>query len=104
MRLENIDLRLTDHAYAQYCKRVGQETREEIRDSVIQALTTGKAYRKAEFLQIDGIWWVFERNGSMIVLVTCYGRSSFDLPAAKKWAHLHNDRIDLTGGEVLCNG
>jgi hypothetical protein len=101
MAFEEYDVRLTDHAYEQYCKRVGPDGREEIRDKVMDLLYKRDYHRKAEYLLVDGVWWVFALREQQMFLITCYGRTHIYVPAAKKWAHFHNDRIDLTGIAAL---
>lgn len=88
-------IRITDHANEQYCNRVAQIDRAELRERVQTVVSTGHYRRKGEYAHIDGVWWVCEIVGDVMLLITCYGRSNFDLPRALKWAKYHNDRVLL---------
>lgn len=90
-------IRITDHAYAQYCQRVGEIDRTMLREHVGKVVNNGECHRSREFVQIDGVWWVFEIAADVMLLITCYGRTEFDIPRALRWAKVHNDRINLDG-------
>ncbi|MFX3633731.1 MAG: hypothetical protein ACE3L7_25600 [Candidatus Pristimantibacillus sp.] len=104
MKFAENEVRLTDHAHEQYRDRVEPIDRRELEKLLADQVHSGEYYRKNEFLQMDGVWWVVEYRQNEIVFITTYGRSHIYIPAAKKWARQHHDRIDLTGGEGLCNG
>lgn len=90
-------VRMTDHAYEQYCQRVERIDRAQLREQVGRVVNSGECHRKREFVQIDGVWWVFEVTGDVMLLITCYGRTDFDIPRALRWAKVQNDRINLDG-------
>lgn len=104
MGLGRLRIGITDHAYEQYNSRVGQRSRAEIQQEAEHELQSGNYYRKAEFIRLDETWWVFRIDGDEMIMLTCYGNTTHDVPSAKRWAKQHHDRIDLTGGEVLCDG
>lgn len=91
-------VRVTDHAYEQYCDRVGYIGRAELRNLLTAEIREGDYRLVRQFLHVDGVWWVQETVGDVMLLITCYGRSDFDLPQAMRWAHRFNDRINLDGG------
>lgn len=94
-------VRVTDHAYEQYCNRVGYIGRAELRNALQHDIGADEYRLEGIYLHIDGVWWICEVVGDVMILITCYGRSDFDLPGAMRWARLHKDRIRLdTGGEV----
>lgn len=97
MKFAEYVVRVTKHAHQQYCDRVEAIGKEELQQKIIDQIEQRDFFtRKGEFLQAGGIWWVYELRAGMLVLVTCWGRSDFDLPKAVGWARLHNDRIDLS--------
>ncbi|AIQ29350.1 hypothetical protein P40081_15230 [Paenibacillus sp. FSL P4-0081] len=95
MRLNEIRLELTDHAHQQFMERAGLATFEEIRDACREQLAAGDYKRDGEFIKINDAWWIFTIREEMIVLITCYGNSHFDVPRALAWARRHDDRITL---------
>lgn len=101
MELSKLTVKLTTHAYEQFCKRVGIVIYDDIREQLRAKVTGGEYYRSYEYLQIDGIWWCYDVDGDELVMVTCYGRSDYDLPVALRWAKRHNDRIDLSNSQAL---
>lgn len=78
-------------------KRVEEVRCGDLRRQLQEVVDARHFYRKDDFVQIDGVWWVCEIRGAAMVMITCYGRSDFDLPRAVKWARLHDDRIKLDG-------
>ncbi|RUS42282.1 hypothetical protein [Cohnella sp. AR92] len=94
MELELI-VRVTDHAYDQYCHRVGFIGRAELRNLMTSEIAGGNYHKEEQFLLVDGVWWVQEGDDNTMLLITCYGRSNFDIPKAIKWARRNNDRISL---------
>jgi hypothetical protein len=97
-RYENVQLCITHHAYQQYCQRVGAADREEITLHCRQHLQRGDYERSRQnewFIQIGGVWWVYEQEDIVMNLITCYGQTTFDLPAALKWAARNNDQLNL---------
>lgn len=95
-------VRITDHAYEQYCNRVAQIDRAELRLQIGDIVSTGHYRRKGEYAHINGVWWVCEIVGNVMLLITCYGRSDFDLPRALQWARRNKDRIRFSGGGESC--
>lgn len=95
MKLNGRELVLTNHAYKQYCARVGMRNRLELYDLLFLCLRNGWAQSKNQFIKIDNVWWVYLVKGNSIVLKTCYGEMYYDLPKALKWARKHNDRLRI---------
>lgn len=81
---------LTNHAYEQYLKRVGEIDRDELTARLADQITHPHE-RVRDIILLDGVWWACRNN----VFITCYGNTHIDLPAALSWAELHNDRIVL---------
>lgn len=88
-------VRITDHAHEQYCKRVEQIDRSELRERMTHSINNDGYHKSNDFIHITGIWWVCEVVDDVMILITCYGRTDFDLPRALKWARVHDDRIKL---------
>lgn len=90
-------IRVTKHAHKQYCDRVEAIDKEELQEKITGQIEQRDFHTKqGEYMQAAGVWWVYELRAGMLVMITCYGKSSFDLPKAIGWARLHNDRIDLS--------
>ena len=90
---------LTNHAFVRYCERVGTVTWEQLSDLCKnkfenrQFVKRGKRYIRFD----DDTWWAYITNSRGIMnLVTCYGKSTFDVPTAIRWASEHNDFIRLS--------
>ncbi len=94
MELELI-VRVTDHAYEQYCQRVGRIERAELRNLLTSEIQEKNYRKEREYVHIDGVWWVCEIVSDVMIMITCYGKSDFDMPRALKWARVHDDRIRL---------
>lgn len=95
MKLEDLALFITEHAHEQYCQRVELISRFELHKQVLRQLREEDYRHVGDFLHLDGVWWVVEPKDDCLHLITCYGRTHIDLPAALKWAKLHRDRINL---------
>lgn len=104
MAFADYKIGLTKHAHEQYCARVETIDKEALRSLVTEQITSGEYHRKREFINLDGVWWVFEIREGVMIYVTCYGKTHIDIPSALAWAYRNKDRIDLTGGEVSCIG
>lgn len=101
MNLSNLTVKLTTHAYDQYCKRVGIIAYGNMLEHLKMRIFTRSYYRSYEYLQIDGVWWCYNVEGDELVIITCYGQSDYDLPLAMRWARKNNDRIDLTKSQAI---
>lgn len=99
MDFANLQLHITNHAFQQYCERVEEVEYGQLREQCLSLLDGRKYQRKYEFLNLDGTWWVYSISEESLRFVTCYGRSTFDLPKALIWAARHNDRIVLDHAE-----
>lgn len=88
-------VRVTKHAHEQYCTRVEVTPYLQLNELCQKQLDERDYYYKKGFIHLSGVWWVFEREGSTMALITCYGRSDMDLPRALGWAAMHRDRINL---------
>lgn len=95
-RYENVQVHLSEHAHKQYCDRVKHTAYEELRNNIKHQLDQ-KSYRydRRNFIHLDGVWWVYELQNQKMYFVTCYGRTSMNVPKALGWAARNNDRIDL---------
>lgn len=106
--MKDVVVHLSFHAWQQYRDRVELTQPLALEQQLQQHLTDGRyTLRRRGFVQIDDVWWVYELVGVRMTLVTCYGRTSMDLPRALGWAARMNDGIDLknmiwVGGEVEC--
>jgi hypothetical protein len=95
-RYENVQVHLSEHAHQQYCDRVESKGYEELREDIKHQLDQKQySYYKKNFIQLAGVWWVYELNNKKMFVVTCYGRTSMNVPKALGWAARNNDRIDL---------
>jgi hypothetical protein len=91
-----IKLHITDHAYERYCERVQEITYEQLVSNCFKQLQeVGYIDKKECFIQMRNIWWCYERVGRLVTFISCYGRTSIDLPKALKWAEYNNDKINL---------
>ncbi|MCM3747441.1 hypothetical protein M3223_08745 [Paenibacillus pasadenensis] len=98
MRLgDSLKLYVSNHAHEQYQHRVGERlsrlqlvrvVRRNQRDGLI-------GYQNGNHIQINQVWWAYDRKPQGLLLVTCFGKTTMHLPAALKWAIRHKDRIDL---------
>ena len=95
MQFDQMQIHITKHAHDQYCGRVEPMNMEQLQDHIKSSIATGDYERRDEYIQIQDVWWVYVTNSSTLTLVTCYGRSTIDLPRAVKWAQRYRDRIDL---------
>ena len=95
MQFDQMQLRITKHAHEQYCGRVEETDIDQLRNQITTHLGAGDYEQQDEYLQIRDVWWVYAVQDDSLTLVTCYGRSTLDLPRAVKWARQYRDRIDL---------
>lgn len=95
MGLEDLTLRVTKHAFEQYTLRVSPIDIVKLRELLTEQVASGDFIREREYLKLDDVWWVYEIVGPALILITCYGRTHVYIPAALRWAKLHNDRISL---------
>lgn len=93
MRFADYELHITNHAFKQYCERVGDIHFDDLHQLCREQIAKHNYICKKEFMQLDGIWWVIHIRDGKLRLITCYGNFRFDLPEAKKWAKRNNDRI-----------
>lgn len=99
MRLEDLEVIVTDHAYTRRCQRVGPIERTEMTQQLQQAVANGDSVLDKEgYLKACGAWYMSIKTDDKLMLVTCYGDTHMDLPAAKRWERHNKDRINL-GGE-----
>jgi hypothetical protein len=95
-RYENVQIGLTTHAHMRYCERVQHISYAELADQCNRQLHEGEyGHNKNWFIHLSGVWWSYSIESDVMNLLTCYGKTTANLPAALKWAHLHNDSIDL---------
>ena len=95
-KYEQVELHLTAHAWQQYCERVEDIQHVELQKNIRKQLKRGKyGYDRRNFIHLAGVWWVYELDHDMY-FVTCYGRTSMDVPRALGWAARQNDRLDLS--------
>jgi len=95
MALEDLRLLITKHAHEQYGNRVEPISKPALLRACRQQIAERDSYREAEYLHLGGVWWIAEYYGPYVILITCYGRSSFYLPAALRWQRVHKDRVVL---------
>lgn len=95
MRLDELTVFITTHALEQYCARVEELRRQELEELVTRQIGSRDFHRSDKFISIAGVWWIHEITDTQLRLVTCYGLSHFDLPAALAWAARHKDRLVL---------
>lgn len=92
-----VKLFLSNHAYAEYCQRVELIERELLQTHFQQQLHDGNFnYDKKSFIHLDGVWWVYDMKQEGMLMVTCYGKTTMDVPRALRWARNQGDRIDLS--------
>lgn len=100
----NMQVGITDHAYEQYCARVGPIGRGEL-EQECQQLFRSKEYRRCnrQLLRLGRTWWAYEvnRRGTSIWLTTCYGQTDLYLPSALHWQIKEHDRVQLSGDGVF---
>jgi hypothetical protein len=101
MNLSKMQVKLSDHAYNQYCKRVGLIAYANLLEHLKMQIATRSFYRSCEYLQIEGIWWCYDVKENDLVFVTCYGQSDYDLPRARAWARKNKDRIQVSNFQAL---
>lgn len=97
-RYANVKLHVTDHAHEQYCGRVESIDADELRALCLEQLHSGDYGRNRNwFIHLAGVWWVYDLvlEDNAMVFITCYGRTSMDMPKALAWASMHHDRINL---------
>lgn len=99
MRLYDLALYITRHAHEQYCKRVEDLTRQDLTDRVQHQIDQRDYSKSGDFVHIAGVWWVAEIDELNIRLITCYGLTHIDIPAALAWAARHKDRLVLSDGD-----
>lgn len=95
MRLYELTLFITNHALEQYCNRVEEMQREDLEKLVDSQIQQRDYRREEQFIHLAGVWWVAEYTEAEARLITCYGRTNFDIPAALGWAARHKDRLVL---------
>lgn len=95
--MRDVIVQLSHHAYLQYVDRVEPIHPLELERQCQEHIAAGRYKRRSHgFIQIDSVWWIQKQISSQAMkLVTCYGRTSMDLPRAVGWAARMNDRIDL---------
>jgi hypothetical protein len=93
---ENVQIGLTIHAHIRYCERVQHISYDELADQCNLQLHVGEyGHNKNWFIHLSNVWWSYSLEGDVMKLLTCYGKTTANLPAALKWAQRHNDSIDL---------
>ncbi|XEC97037.1 hypothetical protein AB6A23_11130 [Paenibacillus tarimensis] len=95
MRLEEIEVVVTDHAYDRYCERVGQIERQELHEQLQQNITERDCRYKDGYCKIGEVWWACAPAECLLILITCLGETHIDIPAAKRWERQHRDRVNL---------
>lgn len=94
--MRDVIVQLSHHAYTQYLERVEAIDPLELERQCQEHITAGRfKVRGHGFIQLDDVWWIQKQTNRAMKLVTCYGRTSMDLPRAIGWAARNNDRIDL---------
>lgn len=86
-------LKITQHAYDQYQKRVREVSFDRLYAECLEDLKG--AHREREYIELGGAWWVFVQDGNRVTLVTCYGEFPYYLPDVLKWAKENNDRVKM---------
>jgi hypothetical protein len=95
-RYENVQIHLSDHAHKQFIDRVEPIDYDALRDNLKEQIAKKQfSYDRRNFIHLAGVWWVYELEASKMFFVTCYGRTSMNVPKALGWAARNNDRIDL---------
>jgi hypothetical protein len=95
-KYESTQVHLSEHAHEQYCSRVEDITYEQLKDNLKHQLNQKQyGYDRMKFIHLAGVWWVYELTEDTMYFVTCYGRTSMNVPKALEWAARNNDRIDL---------
>lgn len=93
----DVTLFLSTHAHKQYRERVEEKSIEKLTEVCRKQLAEGDyGHNKDWFIHLGGVWWVYEMvDPQTMLLITCYGRTTANLPRGLKWAIQHNDRINL---------
>jgi hypothetical protein len=92
MRLDELGVSLRQHAYDQYCARVGAADWKDVYNGIVNGLQH-RYQRYNEYVAINGIWWVTEVTSDTIHFITCFGKVNYDLPATMRWQAKHKDRV-----------
>jgi|GEM_PF-1327480 len=98
-RYADLTLFVSTHAHKQYCDRVEAVEAAVLETRCREQMLAGDHGRpKDGFVQIGGVWWYFEKADDAILLVTCYGKTTMDLPAAIRWLRRQreHDNINLS--------
>jgi hypothetical protein len=98
MKIENIQLHISEHAHKQYCERVEHIDYDQLTADCIEQLQRRSYLNKNdEFIQLSDVWWVYATNDDCVVtFITCYGRMHMNLPRALRWAECNKDKINIT--------
>ncbi|MCM3273676.1 hypothetical protein [Paenibacillus elgii] len=92
----SFELRVTDHAFEQYCDRVEPIDHAELHAMCLKQLRARDySFRDKKFIHLSGVWWVHTFDGKKMKFITCYGRTTMNIPNALKWTKAHGDRLDL---------
>lgn len=92
----NLEFSLETHAYQRYCERVERIAYCDLSDHCKKQLELqAYTYNKDGLIHLDGVWWQYLINENYILFITCFGKTTANLPAGLKWAIQHNDRINL---------
>lgn len=99
MDFAKMSVGLSTHGYEQYCDRVELIAYDDLRSKSQEWIQQRQFHHYDQFIQIDGVLWGYRLDGEEIVLVTCYGRSHFDIPRVIRWSQRHRDLIDLKSSD-----
>jgi hypothetical protein len=95
-RYENVHIYVTTHAHMRYCERVQPISYAQLTDQCNLQLHAGQyGHNKNRFIHLNGVWWSYEMEGHVMKFLTCYGKTTVNLPVGLKWAQRHNDSLDL---------
>lgn len=84
------------HAYQRYCERVKLVTYSDLLEwSERQISENNIGHNKDGIIHLGGVWFGYQVENESLAIVTCYGKTTANLPAGLKWAIRHNDRINL---------
>lgn len=100
MRLNELELKISAHAYKKYIDRVERIGWDKLHEQCRELLARGDYSPKGDFLHLGGVWWVFSVKDNELTFISCYGSTHIDVPTAVAWAARHNDRIRLDGGFI----
>lgn len=99
MQHEQVYVKLTLHAYLQYCNRVEKVDLAQLESRLVDEVHAGQysTHNRRRFMHVLGVWWIAEwsNKGRSVCLITCLGKSDYDLPAGIVWAEKFHDRINL---------